>query len=69
MGELVQAAAQLDQSLTPWLRLVDTLPDGVGADLAEEWSDFEKADSTFGTWLRWTDPTPQDEVREWLSTR
>jgi hypothetical protein len=69
LSELVQAAAQLDQSLVPWLRLVDTLPDEVVADLAEEWSDFERADSTFGTWLRWTGPSPQDELREWLSTR
>ncbi|GHH60972.1 hypothetical protein [Lentzea cavernae] len=69
LGELIEAAAQLDQSMVPWLRLVDTLPDEVVEHLAEEWSDCDKASSTFGTWLRWTDPTPQDEVLEWLSTR
>ncbi|MFD4642266.1 nucleoside-diphosphate sugar epimerase/dehydratase [Lentzea sp. NPDC058436] len=69
LGELLQAAAQLDQSLTPWLRLADTLPDEVVEHLAEEWSDVNSANSTFGTWLRWTGPTPQEEVEEWLSTR
>ncbi|MFD9704756.1 hypothetical protein [Lentzea sp. NPDC059081] len=69
LSELVQAAAQLDQSLTPWLRLVETLPGEVVEHLAEEWSDVHSANSTFGTWLRWTGPTPHEEVEEWLSTR
>ena len=69
LGELVQAAAQLDQSMVPWLSLVDTLPDEVAEHLAEEWSNLNSANSTFGTWLHWTDPTPHEEVEEWLSTR
>ena len=67
LNGLVQAAAQLDQSLTPWLRLVDTLPDEVVAYLVKDWSyDLYYYSGHFGTWLYWDDPTPGEEMQEWL---
>lgn len=71
LGGLIQSAAQLDQSMTPWLRLVDTLPDPVVAHLAAEWSfDIFHSGGTFcfGNWLSWKDPTACEEVRGWLLT-
>jgi len=70
LNDLIQAAAQLDQDMTPWLRLVESLPDGAFAHLAAYWSwDFLHSDpSTYGTWLFWKDPSAGEQIEDWLLT-
>ncbi|MFJ5991046.1 hypothetical protein [Lentzea sp. NPDC092896] len=65
---LFQAAARLDESLTPWLRLVDTFPDEVVTYLAGSWASAVQCttEGDYGYTLDWEDPTPGEEMREWL---
>lgn len=64
---LIQSAAHLDEDLTPWLRLVDSLPDEVVVHLAKGWSfDVYYDNGRFGNWLYWEDPTSGEQMQEWL---
>ena len=68
LSELVQAAAQMDEDLTPWLRVVDGLPDSAVAELAHKWSYAFLSGGTpcDGGWLRWDEPA--QPIRGWLLT-
>jgi hypothetical protein len=67
LNGLIQSAAHLDEDLTPWLRLVDSLPDEVIVHLAKGWSyDVYFDNGRFGSWLHWEDPTSGEQMQEWL---
>jgi hypothetical protein len=68
LDDLIQAAAQLDQDMTPWLRLVESFADGAFAHLAEYWSRDLLHGSNYGTWLFWKDPTAGEQIEDWLLT-
>lgn len=69
LDDLFQAAAQLDQDLTPWLDLVGSFPDAVVAHLARYWSyDLYISDGHYGSRLYWKDPEPGEQLRDWLIT-
>ncbi|MEU3649709.1 hypothetical protein AB0E59_40500 [Lentzea sp. NPDC034063] len=68
LDALFQTAALLDESLTPWLRLVDTFPDEVVVHLVREWTSAVQCTTKgdYGSLLVWQNPTPGEEMREWL---
>ncbi|WP_439661538.1 hypothetical protein ACSHWB_08515 [Lentzea sp. HUAS TT2] len=68
VAELIWAAAQMDQDVSPWLRVVDGLPPAVVAELARDWSYDLLAGSgrSAASWDLW--PEPGDPIREWLLT-
>ncbi|RDI33260.1 hypothetical protein DFR72_102509 [Lentzea flaviverrucosa] len=65
LDELIQAAAQLDQDMTPWLRLVDDFQDALVAQLAESYSMYyTHSDGPVLTWMTWDDPG--GPIVDWL---
>ncbi|GGU62998.1 hypothetical protein [Lentzea flava] len=68
LDDLIQAAAQLDQNMNPWLRLVESFPDGAFAHMAEYWSRDLLHSSNYGTWLFWKDPAAGEQIEDWLLT-
>lgn len=68
LDDLFQAAAELDQDLTPWLHLVGSLPDAVVAHLAQYWSYDLYVSGYYGSRLYWENPGPYEQLRDWLIT-
>ncbi|KJK49043.1 hypothetical protein UK23_15045 [Lentzea aerocolonigenes] len=67
LDAVFQAAAQLDQDLTPWLRLVDGFPDAVVAHLADFWSlDVWISGGHYGSRLLWENPSATEQLVAWL---
>lgn len=68
LDSLIQSAAHLDEDLTPWLRLVDSLQDAVVAHLAQFWSYdlYTSSDRSWGSWLYWENPRADEQLQKWL---
>ncbi|USX51078.1 hypothetical protein [Lentzea sp. HUAS12] len=65
LDELLHAAAQLDQDMAPWLRLVDTFEDDVVAHVAHDYSwHYGRDTGPLLTWMMWDDPGKP--IRDWL---
>ncbi len=68
VNELIVAAAQLDQDLTPWLRLLDSFPDAIVADFAASWSwDYAYDTKPLLSWAWWE--CADQPIHEWLTSR
>jgi len=68
LDALFQFGPHLDESLTPWLRLVDTFPDEVVTYLADKWAYAVNTtgEGDYGYVFIWEEPTAGEEMREWL---
>ncbi|WP_394615691.1 hypothetical protein JNUCC0626_39130 [Lentzea sp. JNUCC 0626] len=65
LDRLLQAAAQLDQDMAPWLRLLDTFADDVVVEVAGTYAwDYARDNGPLLTWMWWDDPGKP--IREWL---
>ncbi|MCR3752860.1 hypothetical protein LX88_006855 [Lentzea californiensis] len=65
LDELIQAAPQLDQDMTPWLRLVDDFQDALVAQLAESYAgDYTYSNGFMLIWMTWDEPGRP--ILDWL---
>ncbi|GLY52728.1 hypothetical protein [Lentzea sp. NBRC 102530] len=64
LDELLQAAAQLDQDIAPWLRLADTFEDDAVAVLADTYADLYVYSAGPMSWMMWDDSN--QPIHDWL---